>query len=135
MGKLSIGYSDMNLEDYIRLSLDLDRAGLVWHPEIGDEVAERVTLSRIAILVDPQGLTPKELRASFLWLPSVEQLVQQLEAREAFIYHAGVTNALIYEAVVKTPGGMVETHAASLRTAFGQALREVLSSSAVETIH
>lgn len=122
-------------EEFITVSFELDAAGLVWHPEIGDEVAEREQLSRIAVLVDPMGLTPTQLRASFLWLPTLEQLVEQLEAREAFIYHAGITKSLSYEAIVKTPSGVVEIAGPTLRVAFGQALHEVISSNAAGALH
>lgn len=125
-----------NSGEVIAVSLELDRAGLVWHPEIGDEVAERATLSKVAVLVDPQGYTPTELRSYFLWLPTVEQMVLQLEAREAFIYHVGITKGFSYEALVKTSTGMVETSAGTLRLAFGRVLQEVLSSSvAKSTLH
>jgi hypothetical protein len=125
----------MALTDFIPLSIELERSGLVWHPEIGDEVSERQHLEKISILVDPRGLTPRELRDTFVWLPTVEQLVQQLEARQAMIYHAGITQALNYEAVIRTGGGVIETSAQSLRAAFAKALRDVILSSTTETVH
>jgi len=125
----------MNSNEFIPISFDLDRSGLVWHPEIGDEVTERTNLDRISILVDPQGMKPSELRAAFVWLPTVEQLVQQLEARQALIYHAGVNQTLLYEAVIRTSFGVIETSASSLRGAFGKALRDVLIKSSNEVIH
>ncbi len=125
----------MQFGEFINVSVHLDRAGLVWYPEIGDEVALRQALTQTSILVDPQGLTPRELRASFLWLPTVEQLVQQLEAREAFIYHAGINAQLAYETVVKCPVGVIETRAATLRIAFGKALQELLVSSTKSSVH
>lgn len=111
---------------FIEISLDLDQAGLIWHPEIGDEVSERVSLDRVSILVDPQGLTPGELRSSYIWLPTLEQIVQQFEAREAMIYHVGVNQSFAYEAVIRTKEGLIETQAHNLRVAFGEALRELL---------
>ncbi len=125
----------MTLTDFIPISVDLDRSGLVWHPEIGDEVTERTKLEKISILVDPHGMTPSELRMSFLWLPTVEQIVQQLEARQAFIYHAGITESLHYETVIRTTFGVVEATAASLRSAFGKALRDVILKSTSDVIH
>jgi hypothetical protein len=98
-------------------------------------VTERTRLDRVSILVDPQGLTPCELRQFFLWLPSVEQLVVQFEARQAFIYHAGLTNSFLYEAVIRSARGIIETQAASLRLAFGRALRELLSNTATAAVH
>lgn len=125
----------MATTEFIPISVDLDRSGLVWHPEIGDEVTERTTLEKISILVDPHGMTPSELRTSFLWLPTVEQLVQQLEARQALIYHAGITQTLHYETVIRTSFGVIETSAPSLRAAFGKALRDVLIKASTEVIH
>lgn len=113
--------------DFITVSLGLDRAGLVWYPEIGDEVSIREEPERISILVDPQGLTPSDLRRQFVWLPTTEQLVTQFEARQALIYHAGVSSSLDYEAVIKTGLGMIETRATSLRLAFGKALNVLLT--------
>lgn len=114
--------------EVIDVALDLDKAGLIWHPEIGDEVAMRDSLERVSILVDPQGMTPTDLRHTFLWLPTVEQLVLQFEARQAVLYHAGLNQRLSYEVVVKTPHqGLIETVASSLRIAFGRALNELLT--------
>ena len=113
-------------QEVIEASLKLDEAGLIWHPEIGDEVAERSRLEKVAILVDPQGLPPSELRKSYLWLPSVEQLVEQFEARQALIYHAGITEALAYQAVIRSEVGVIEASAASLRVALSKALESLL---------
>lgn len=123
------------LKEFITISAELDRAGLVWHPEIGDEVSVRPEFERVSILVDPQGMTPGKLRESYLWLPTVEQLVTQLEAREAFIYHAGITNSFKYEVVVKASSGMIETAAINLRLALGQALEEILLNGPAEILH
>lgn len=120
-------------EDFIRLSLRLDQSGLVWCPEIGDEVSERTEPTKVSILVDPQGLTPKDLREHFVWLPTTEQLVTQFEARQAFIYHAGITEQLAYEAVIKSAIGVIETQANSLRLAFGKALELLLTKRVDET--
>ena len=121
--------------DLILVSLDLDKSGLVWHPEIGDEVTERSDLAKVSILVDPQGLTPRELRENFVWLPTVEQFVHQFEARQALVYHAGVTTSLAYEAVIRTSGGVIEATAASLRLAFGRALQKLLKNVVSEPMH
>lgn len=121
--------------DVIDVSLKLDEAGLVWHPEIGDEVADRVSLERVSILVDPHGLTPTELRSTFLWLPSVEQLVHQFEARQALIYHAGITEAMLYQAIVQSHGRMIEAAASSLRVALGRALEQLLQKFSGDLVH
>lgn len=120
---------------FIHVSYELDKEGLVWYPEIGDEVTERTNLERVSILVDPQGLTPRELRENFVWLPTVEQLVEQFEARQALIYHAGISESLAYEAIIRTASGVIETSALTLRLAFGQALRELLKNSTTEIVH
>jgi hypothetical protein len=114
-------------DDYIECAAGLDRKGLVWCPEIGDEVVERPKLERVSILVDPHGLTPMELRQFFLWLPTVEQLVAQFEARQALIYHAGINSNFCYEAVIKSVHGIIESSAGNLRLALGRALIELLS--------
>lgn len=125
----------MKTTEVIDVSLGLDEAGLVWHPEIGDEVADRSKLERISILVDPHGLSPKELRSTFLWLPSVEQLVAQFEARQALIYHAGITEAMLYQAVVQAHGRMIEAAAPSLRVALGRALQQLLQKITGDFVH
>jgi hypothetical protein len=120
---------------FLQLSSDLDRVGLVWHPEIGDEVASRTCLEEVSIFVDPQGLTPKELRTHFLWLPNVEQLVHQFEARQAVIYHAGLNESFTYETVIKTANGVIESAGSSLRLAFGYALFRLLNFKPKEFVH
>jgi hypothetical protein len=124
-----------NFEQLISLCLDLDKSGLIWCPEIGDEVAERGHFDKVSVFVDPQGLTPSELRNFFIWMPTVEQLVSQFEARQALVYHAGVNKSLSYEAVIKTSIGVIETSAPNLRLAFGKALHEILNNSQSEMIH
>ena len=125
----------MGIAAFIPISIELEATGLVWHPAIGDEVLNREEQRKVSILVDPQGLTPKELRENFVWLPTVEQLVTQLEARQALIYHAGMTAQMSYEAVVRTVFGVVEAQAASLREVFGLALRDILMKDSHQAIH
>ena len=74
--------------DFFNLSSQLEKSGLTWNPEIGDEVADRVTATAL-ILVDNKGLTPNQLRKLFLWLPRLEQMIEQIEARQAIIAHFG----------------------------------------------
>lgn len=130
-----MGSEKITFTEFIPISLELDRSGLVWHPEIGDEVTQRADLARVSILVDPRGMTPGELRSTFVWLPTVEQIVQQLEARQAMIYHAGINPTLAYETVVRTSYGVIETTAKSLRAAFAKALRDLLVNNATEIVH
>jgi len=120
---------------FLKMSFELDRAGLIWYPEIGDEVSFRSTPEEVSIFVDPQGLTPKELREHFLWLPNTEQLVHQFEARQAVIYHAGVNQSFAYEAVIKTAQGVIEAAGESLRLAFASALYELLNAQHKELVH
>ncbi len=125
----------MKSENYINVSLELDKYGLVWHPEIGDEISLRGQETHVSILVDPQGLTPRELRDSFVWLPNVEQLVTQIEARQGLIFHAGITETLEYEAIVKVHAGLIAAKANSLRVAFGKALSSLLESKVSAPLH
>jgi len=87
--------------DFFNLSSQLEKSGLTWNPEIGDEVADRVTATTL-ILVDNKGLTPNQLRKLFLWLPRLEQMIEQIEARQAIISHFGFSTSL------KNSGYLVE---------------------------
>ena len=116
---------------FIGIAQDLELAGLIWQPEIGDEVSSRKAQEHISILVDPDGMTPKELRATYLWLPTVEQMVEQVECRQAILFHAGLelTNSSVcYKTVLQTNQGPFESTGQSLRLALGLALRELLLS-------
>ncbi len=113
----------------IHVAQDLEVAGLYWHPEVGDEVFEREGNSPIAILVDPQGMSPEELRASYLWLPTVEQMIMQFEARQAVIFHAGLemnSKNVCYKTVIQSTSGHIEQRAESFRVSLGLALRDLL---------
>jgi hypothetical protein len=119
------------MTQFIEVAEDLDHAGLLWKPEIGDEVCDRQKPGLISILVDPQGLTPSELRSTYLWLPTVEQMVVQVEARQAILFHAGLemTGAsLCYKTVIHSPNGPIESRDDSLRSSVGIALRKLLLS-------
>lgn len=123
-------------ENFLVIAEELELAGLVWKPEIGDEICFRQKLSEkkeeaVSVLVDPQGLTPGELRSTYLWLPSVEQMVWQFEARSAILEHTGfelTQNAMCYKTVLKSSFGEIESKALSLRSSFGIALRNLLIS-------
>lgn len=119
----------------LELAEDLELVGLVWHPEIGDEVSSKKEREKVSVLVDTCGLTPRELRGLYLWLPTVEQMVSQLEARQAVLYHTGLelTNSdLFYKTVVKSPIGEFESKAYSLRLSVGFVLRDLLASNGSE---
>lgn len=121
--------SDLVTLPFIKVAEDLDLAGLIWQPEIGDEVADRDKLQAVSILVDPQGLTPDELRSTFIWLPTVEQMVMQLEVRQAILEHAGLElseRRMCYHTLIRSAVGPIESRANSLRAAVGVALRNLL---------
>ncbi|MEZ4753856.1 MAG: hypothetical protein R3A13_06035 [Bdellovibrionota bacterium] len=114
---------------FIDLAEDLESAGLLWLPEIGDEISDRKKPEQVSVLVDSAGKTPEELRHSYLWLPNLEQLVIQLEIRQAVLFHAGLELSEInmaYKAVVHTGKGAIESVGRSLRLAVGEALHGLL---------
>ena len=120
-------------DKFIFVAQDLEGAGLLWHPEVGDEVADRDGQSPVAILVDPQGMTPDELRSEYLWLPTVEQMIVQFEARQAVLFHAGLEfneKQFCYKTVIQAPRAHIESRADSFRISLGLALRDLLISDA-----
>lgn len=119
----------MSLAPLLKIACELEDAGLVWQPEIGDEVSEKERLDNISILVDTHGLTPSQLRDRFLWLPTVEQLIWQFEARQAVLFHAGLEigeRSCFYKTVVQTNMGPIESKSDSLRKSLGLVLRKLL---------
>lgn len=117
---------------------DLELAGLIWQPEIGDEVSDRKRREDVSILVDPQGMTPAELRSVYLWLPTVEQMIFQFEARQSILFHAGLElsdSAMVYKTVIQSRVGPIESHAESLRHSLGLALRELLRANGSDALH
>jgi hypothetical protein len=122
------------VRSFIPIAKDLEDVGLVWQPEIGDEILDRANTNTVSILVDPQGMTPSILRSTYMWLPSVEQLVLQLEARQAVLFHAGLELSeveICYKTVIQAPLHHIETKAQSLRSSLGIALRDLLLASGV----
>ena len=116
---------------FFEVAENLEHAGLLWKPEIGDEVSDRRKLGLISVLVDPQGMSPGELRSVYLWLPTVEQMVFQMEARQAILFHAGLemtAESLCYKTVIQSAKGPFESRAESLRTSVGLALHKLLLS-------
>jgi hypothetical protein len=116
-------------ERFIFLAADLEAAGLLWNPEVGDEVADREGKHPVAILVDPQGMTPDELRSAFLWLPTVEQMLTQFEARQAVLFHAGFEcneKHFCYKTVIQSDRGHIECRGESFRVSLALALRGLL---------
>jgi hypothetical protein len=114
---------------FITIAGELDGAGLFWQPVIGDEVSFRESPEQVSILVDPDGMTPRELRETFIWLPTVEQLVTALEARQAILFHAGLEmerGILSYKTVIQSKSGLIESLGDSLRLSVGVGLRDLL---------
>ena len=130
-GKLSMSKAVITPDQFIYVAHDLEAAGLCWKPEIGDEVADREGKHPIAILVDPQGMSPEELRSCFVWLPTVEQMLTQFEARQAVLFHAGFElkdNQMCYKTVIQASNAHIESKGVSFRLALGLALRGLLMS-------
>jgi len=120
---------DRLLLPFLNIAEHLEKAGLTWQPEIGDEVSNKKHKELISILVDPEGMSPGQLRSTYLWLPTVEQMVHQFEARQAILFHAGLelsNTDLSYKTVIQSPIGAIEQSAESLRLAMGKALRDLL---------
>lgn len=123
---------------FIRVAQSLEEVGLIWQPEIGDEVSQRDDKEHISILVDLRSFTPIELRNQFLWLPTVEQMVAQFEARKAILFHAGLEmseRAVCYKSVIQSPRGPIEATGDSLRVCFGLALKELLLGNDASSYH
>jgi hypothetical protein len=124
---------------FLQIAEDLELAGLIWSPEIGDEVSYRVKPEMISILVDPQGMSPDELRSTFMWLPTVEQLLWQVEARQAILFHAGLElshTSLSYKTVIQAPPSrQVEATSSSLRASMGLAVRDLLLKASTDNLH
>lgn len=107
----------------------LESAGLLWQPEVGDEVAEREKPDQVSILINSAGYTPSDLREMYLWLPRLEQLVIQIEMRQAILCHAGLElseKKMFYRAVLKAHCGQIEGQDRSLRGAIAKSLRELI---------
>jgi hypothetical protein len=125
-------------ENFLSVAEELELAGLVWKPEIGDEICFRQEKSAVSVLVDPQGLSPGELRATYLWLPTVEQMVWQFEARSAILEHTGLeltSSSICYRTVIKSSFGEIESKAISLRASVGMALRNLLISASPTVVN
>jgi hypothetical protein len=125
-------------ERIIHLAQELEAAGLLWNPEVGDEVADREGKHPVAILVDPQGMSPEELRATFLWLPTVEQMLLQFEARQAVLFHAGFEcndRHFCYKTIIQSGKGHIESKGESFRVSLALALRGLLMSDTAQVIN
>ncbi|RME60436.1 MAG: hypothetical protein D6780_03360 [Candidatus Dadabacteria bacterium] len=127
-----------HLWKFIEVAETLDEAGLIWQPEIGDEVSQRDQKEKVSVLVDTHCMTPSELREIYLWLPTVEQLITQLEARQAILFHAGLElseHTYCYKTIIQTSFGPIECKANTLRIALGKALADILLSKYKGKLH
>lgn len=114
---------------FSNIANDLEVAGLSWHPSIGDEVCLRKEPLSVSILVDSAGMTPAQLKTIYLWLPTVEQMVEQLEFRQAILKHAGLElspKKVNYLTVVDSNWGEIVARAKTLRDSLGIGLRDLL---------
>jgi hypothetical protein len=128
----------MSSMQFIQVANELETFGLVWQPEIGDEIAPRGAQNVVSILVDPQGMTPRELRTKYLWLPNVEQMVEQIEVRQGILYHAGLEitgSQLFYKTVIRAQVGLIESQAENFRVSLGLALKNLLAGKEDQPLH
>lgn len=112
-----------------KISLELEEAGLHWQPNVGDEICNRQDPTQVSILFDSCGLSLNELKNAYVWRPNVEQMVSQLEVRQAVLKHAGfkiTPTQMAYIAVIQSMYGEIRGEAQSLRSAIGQGLKELL---------
>ena len=119
----------MNSLSFLKVASELETAGLLWKPEIGDEIAPRQAQNTVSILVDPEGMTPRQLRETYLWLPNVEQIVEQIEVRQAILYHTGLeltSGSLLYKTVIRAQLGLIESVAENFRVSLGLALKNLI---------
>ena len=119
----------MDVSRFLDVAFTLDEAGLVWKPSLGDEISHRESPESIAILVSPEALKPEELRLTYFWLPTFDQLMMQLEARQIILFHAGLhvsPEEVCYQTVIQDGDLSIESKADSLRTAMAISLLKVL---------
>jgi len=121
----------MSSTQFLQIALDLESVGLLWQPEIGDEVfgKQKPAETSASVLVDTGGMTPPELRTTYLWLPTVEQMVTQIEARQGILLHAGLElsqNMYRYKTMIHSRDHSIEGEGLSLREAVGIGLRDLL---------
>ncbi len=115
----------MSLAGFLDIARELEQVGLLWQPEIGDEISSRGSPDNVSVLVDTGGLTPPELRETYLWLPTVEQMVLQIEVRQAVLFHLGLElteESYCYKTVIQSQTGTVKSEGVSMRDTLGIAL-------------
>lgn len=114
---------------FASLAFDLEQAGLNWAPSIGDEICLRSEPEEIKVLVDPQALSGDEVKKNYLWLPSFEQMVSQLEVRQGILTHAGLDlspTRIAYVTVIDSKIGQFQSSAKTLRNSMGLSFRDFL---------
>ena len=116
--------------NFLILAKELETIGLKWIPEVGDEVLLRgLQDGRISILVDSNGMTLYELRENYIWLPTIEQLMSEIEHRGGVLFHAGLmsnSNNKKYEVVIQTLQDMIKVTHDSLREALALSLKKLI---------
>ena len=116
--------------NFLILAKELETIGLKWIPEVGDEVLYRgLQDGRISILVDSNGMTLYELRENYIWLPTIEQLMNEIEHRGGVLFHAGFIindKCKKYEVVIQTLQDMIKVNHDSLREALALSLKKLM---------
>jgi hypothetical protein len=123
---------------FVHIASELESAGLLWKPEIGDEIAPRQAKNTVSILVDPEGMSPRQLRETYLWLPNAEQIVEQIEVRQGILYHTGLElsqGELLYKTVIRAQIGLIESVGENFRVSLGRALKNLLVGKEESPLH
>ena len=114
---------------FTNISIELEQAGLLWIPTFGDEICKRKEPVEVSVLVNSAGMHPEDLKEIYIWRPTLEQLIYQLEIRQAILKHAGLElseKSIGYISVIETKVGEIKTKAETLRDALGLTLRDYL---------
>lgn len=118
------------MDNFLSIAKELETIGLRWVPEVGDEVSLRALKdAKVSILVDADGMSLYELRENYIWLPTIEQLLAEIENRGGLIFHAGFTlskDKQKYEVVIQTIQEMIKVSHNTLREALALALKKMI---------
>ena len=115
--------------NFLSIAQTLENVGLLWQPEVGDEVSLREKGDIVSILVDKTKFSINKLRSTYIWLPNIEQIISQIEARQSFLLHAGLAideNKICYRTIVQAPETNIQAEADNLRCSLGIALKDLL---------
>ncbi len=116
--------------NFLILAKELETIGLKWIPEVGDEVLLRgLQDNRISILIDSNGMTLYELRENYIWVPTIEQLMREIEHRGGVLFHAGAVindKNIKYEVVIQTLQDIIKVTNDSLREALALSLKKLI---------